>query len=164
MQVAEMMVVGRIQLDQLVRGTIHVCVIEAGRVRESADVGDGRLENRAYIELLPIGGRHVFGAPSNVPDGGDNFKRSRARYFVEQQPGFLRPNAILAAVTGFFAIEMMCVEFDGSGGIGRVQVHVMEVRGRLLLGPGHQRRKTADKESIHLDGTIACCAPTLKWI
>ena len=63
-------------------------------------------------------------------------KGAAAGHLVKQQPRFLRPNRILPFVAGFFAIEMMGVEFDGGGGIGGVQVHVVEVGDRLVLGEG----------------------------
>ena len=75
MQMAEMVMRGGIQLDQFVLGAIHIGVIEAGRVRQAADVRNGRLEYSSHVELLSIRGRHVFRAPAYVPDGGDNFKR-----------------------------------------------------------------------------------------
>src|ERR1035438_6116942 len=133
MQVSEVVMAGCIQLDQFVSGTVDVSVIKAGRVGQAADVGDGRLEYGSHVELLTIGGRHVFGAPAYVPDGGDNIKRRWCGHLVEQQPGFLCPTRILPFVTRFFAIEIMCVEFDGGGGVSGVQVHVVEVRYGFFL-------------------------------
>src|SRR5262249_9129196 len=71
-QMAEVMVRGGVQLDELMVRSIGVSE-EKDTLRvasaDIADVGDGRGEAGAAIELLLISLLHVFGAPTKVPDG-----------------------------------------------------------------------------------------------
>jgi Carboxypeptidase regulatory-like domain len=144
-----MMMRRSIQLNQLMSWTVHVGVIKTRRVCQSADVGNRRLKYRSHVQLLAIRGPHVFGAPADVPDRGDNFKRRRTRYLIEKNPRFLRPNRILPFVAALFTIEMMRVKLNGGRGIRRIQVNVMEVRHGFLLREGSDACQKADNADIH---------------
>src|SRR5689334_10674055 len=131
MNVAEIVMPGRVQLDELMIGTIDVSVEEnAGRVSSAnvADIRDRSFKPGSAIELLLVSLLHVLCAPADVPDRRSDLRLRRRGDFAEQQPGFLRPYRIqrsgeLAAL----AIELAGVEIDVRFGIGGVEMNVVEM-------------------------------------
>src|SRR5262249_51417019 len=110
MQMAEVVVRSRIQLDELVVRSIDIGEEEdALRVSPTdiADIGDRRGKARAAIELLLVRLLHIFGAPAKVPDGRGNLGLRGLARLIEEHPGFLRKYRVkLALKPRLFAVEL----------------------------------------------------------
>jgi len=72
---------------------------------------------------------HVFRAPIDVINAGNNFRWRRTTHFIEQQPGSLRPYGIdRSPELGAFGIKARRVEAYRCFRINRVDVNMMKVR------------------------------------
>ena len=127
MQVAEVMMIAGVQLNQRMVGTVDIGVIKSRAARETADIGDLSLKNRALIELFLIGRFHILSAPADVPDRRDEIRWRRLVHFVEQQPDLARTHGIAPVVLRLLAFEVAGVKLDSRGGIGGIQMHVIEM-------------------------------------
>src|SRR6266852_1291774 len=139
MDVAEVVMIGRVQLDQLVVRPVHVSKkedplgIAAANV---ADVRDWRGELCAAVELLLVSLLHVLRAPADVPDGRGDLRLRRRAGLVEQKPRLLRPHGITEPWKFYFlAIEFAGVKLDGRCRISGVQMDVVEVCERRWRRP-----------------------------
>ena len=120
-----------VQLDELMIRTIDIGKEEpAGGVAAAdvTDVGNGGRKLGAAIDLFLIGRLHVFGTPTDVPNGGGNISLRRLAHFVEQQPRLLRPHRVhLAGEARFLAIELGGIEIDSRCRVGSVQMDVVKM-------------------------------------
>src|SRR5262249_5654026 len=87
----DVMMIGCVQLDQLMIGTIDMGEEElAGGIGGAyvADIGDGCLELRAAVELFLVGGFHILRAPADVPDRRSDLWLRGLLRLVKKHPRF----------------------------------------------------------------------------
>src|SRR5260370_12671598 len=181
MYMAEVMMIGGVQLDELMVGTVDVSEEEDSRRVAAADVanvGDRSLELGAAVELLLIRGFHVLGAPAPVPDGRGDLRLWRLVDLVEEHPRLLRPHRVNGAVEArLFAVEFCGVESNVGRRVRGVEVQMVKVgqsgrrrrgrwRGRSLLdAAGHTEDQCGEKESCpeHGPGLYSLRTTMASW-
>ena len=129
-QMTESMVIGSVQFDETVVGSLDIGVKEATgacTAENVADISQRGEELRARLDLFLIRGLHIFRTPAEVPDCRSELPRRGSHYFVEEKPRLLGPHRILVEEPALFAIELACVELHRRSRIGRVEVQVMKV-------------------------------------
>ena len=130
----ETMVISSVQFDETVVGSFDICVKEAtgaGTAENVADIGQRSKELGPQLDLFLIRGLHIFRAPAEVPDCRSELPRRGGLHFVEEKPRLLRPDCILIEKRALFAIELARIKLNRRQRVGRIEMQVMKVCGRL---------------------------------